>query len=226
MALDGAPHGAAVMARGQTAGRGQRGNSWESEPGANATFSVLLRPTGIEANRQFVISQAAALAVTATLAEHGIEAAVKWPNDIYVGDRKICGILITCSLTGTAISHVIVGIGVNVNQRQFHSDAPNPVSMWQLTGCDADPVAIARTIAERLSVTTADLGDRQLCDTIAADYNARLWRGEGYWPYRDAATGDTFEARIESIAPTGHIHLLDSSGRQRVYAFKEVAAIL
>ena len=89
-----------VIADAQTAGRGQRGNSWESEPGKNLTFTLLHRPKGVLPREQFAISEATALAVADFLEENGISAAVKWPNDIYVGDRKIAGILIEHSLTG------------------------------------------------------------------------------------------------------------------------------
>ncbi|MDE5927427.1 MAG: biotin--[acetyl-CoA-carboxylase] ligase, partial [Duncaniella sp.] len=128
-----APHGTVVMAREQTAGRGQRGNSWEAEPGCNITLSLLLRPEGLHPARQFVISQAVSLAI-ADLVSHFVAApvSIKWPNDIYVDDRKICGILIENTITGTSIDRTIVGIGLNVNQTEFRSDAPNPVSMRQL----------------------------------------------------------------------------------------------
>ena len=133
------PHGTCVLADRQSAGRGQRGNTWESEPGKNLTFSVLLRPDGLHASQQFRISQAVSLAITDTLdgfLPEGIEAKVKWPNDIYVGNRKICGILIENTLCGAAIQHSIIGIGLNINQRDFLSDAPNPVSLYQLTRKD------------------------------------------------------------------------------------------
>ncbi len=134
-----APHGLVVAAREQTAGRGQRGNTWESGPGLNLSFSIVLRPGDLHAVRQFCISEAVALAVAETVEEelrsNGVDdpVYVKWPNDIYVGDRKICGILIENTVTGTHIDKSVVGIGLNVNQREFHSDAPNPVSIIQLT---------------------------------------------------------------------------------------------
>ncbi|MDE6668417.1 MAG: biotin--[acetyl-CoA-carboxylase] ligase [Muribaculaceae bacterium] len=130
------PHLTMVTAARQIAGRGQRGNSWESEPGANLTFSLLIRPEDMPARSQFSISEATALAVTDLLATYGLTATVKWPNDIYVGDRKICGILIEHAVMGTSIMHSIIGVGLNVNQTRFISDAPNPVSLLQLTVSD------------------------------------------------------------------------------------------
>ena len=93
-----------VSARRQTAGRGQRGNGWEAEEGKNLTFSVFFRPENFRARDQFALSEAVALAVVETLAGEGIEARVKWPNDIYVGDRKICGILIEHAVMGMNVS--------------------------------------------------------------------------------------------------------------------------
>lgn len=127
--IDGADHGTVAVCRRQTAGRGQRGNKWESEPGKNLTFSILLCPD-IEARSQFEMSMLVSLAVADFIdAVLGRRAAkVKWPNDIYVADGKICGILIENRLSGTMLERAVAGIGINVNQTVFRSGAPNPVS--------------------------------------------------------------------------------------------------
>lgn len=113
----------------QTAGRGQRGNTWESAAGENLTFSILFKPSNFLSTRQFELSEVVALGVVNYLAEKGIEAKIKWPNDIYVGDKKICGILIENVLSGDTLSVCIAGIGINLNQKIFRSDAPNPTSV-------------------------------------------------------------------------------------------------
>ena len=123
-----------VSALRQTAGRGQRGNRWQSADGENLTFSIVLKfgadqLESMAASGQFVISEVAALSVVDFLARHDIEAKIKWPNDIYVGDKKICGILIENALKGNCLSHSIVGIGLNVNQTVFDPSLPNPTSM-------------------------------------------------------------------------------------------------
>ena len=108
LAAEGAPHGTVVSCTAQTSGRGQRGNTWESAPGENVTMSVLIRPDGVAPREQFAISEAVALAVAETLDAYlpsGMRAEVKWPNDIYVGDRKICGILIENRISSTEICH-------------------------------------------------------------------------------------------------------------------------
>mgnify|MGYP003295162399 CR=1 FL=1 len=123
----------------QTAGRGQRGNTWSSKAGQNLTFTIILKygdtpMSEIRAIDQFAISEIAALSVTDLLASHGIEAKVKWPNDIWVDDRKICGILIENRLDHGHIVESIVGIGLNVNEIRWPEELPNPVSIRELTG--------------------------------------------------------------------------------------------
>ena len=221
------PHGSVIAARRQTAGRGQRGNSWESQPGANLTFSMLLRPGVIEARTQFELSMIVALAVCDALtAVSDLEFKVKWPNDIYCGDLNICGILIENSLEGRRIGRSVVGIGINVNQREFVSDAPNPVSLVNLTGrtfaLDTLLRDVCRCILSRLAAyeSAPDPG------ALVAEYRSRLWRGTGFHRWIDVASGDVFEARIDNVAPTGLLTLCDSDDNRRTYAFKEVAAVL
>ncbi len=208
-----APHGFALMAREQTAGRGQRGNSWEAEAGKNITLSLILRPVELPAARQFELSEAVALAVADTVESLGIDrVSVKWPNDIYVGDRKIAGILIENALGGTYISRSIVGIGLNINQHEFHSDAPNPVSALQLTGREYDIEEVAGQMIQRIL-------DRLNRDNHA-EYRRRLWRGTGIWPWR-TAEGETFSAAIESVDPDGHLRLTGHPP----FAFKQIHPI-
>ena len=127
----------------QTAGRGQRGNSWSSNAGENLMFSIVLKFAsddsglgGIEARNQFILNEISALPVVDFLCLHGIKARIKWPNDIYVGSCKICGMLIENSLRGKWISSSIIGIGLNINQRNFDVNLPNPTSMML---CQPDP---------------------------------------------------------------------------------------
>ncbi len=216
------PHGTVVVTRSQTAGRGQRGNTWESEPGKNLTFSLLLKPRDITAHDQFYISEAVALGITDTLRRHleNHHVKIKWPNDIYAGDKKICGILIENSLSGNLIGHSIAGIGINVNQRRFNSDAPNPVSAVMLTGNELKLDTLLSDV-----LTAIDNRLRQPVDMRHHDYLSSLWRRDG-GNYRDTASGEEFSAIITGVAPTGHLSLLDSFGNTRVYAFKEVQAII
>lgn len=113
----------------QTDGRGQHGNKWSSQPGENLTFSIVIKDFRIKSNEQSAISQVTALSLTDFLESHEISAKIKWPNDIYVGDEKICGILIENALKGQEIDWSIIGIGLNVNQLTFPDNLPNPISM-------------------------------------------------------------------------------------------------
>lgn len=220
------PHGTVVRAGRQTAGRGQRGNSWESAPGENILMSVLLRRPGIAPADQFIISQAVALAIRDTLAKYmpGEEVSVKWPNDIYVGNRKICGILIENSLGTDEIDYSIAGFGVNVNQTEFLSDAPNPVSMAQICDRRFDTGLIAREIAEAVIAEYDSIFDGQADDIRERYFNA-LWRRKGFHPYFDCIREEIIYAKIHSVAPDGHISLELSDNSRRIFAFKEVRAI-
>lgn len=211
------PHGHAIMARRQTAGRGQRGNSWESEAGQNVTLSVMLRPEGVEIREQFMVSEAVAIATAITVRElTGLEAEVKWPNDIYVGEHKIAGILIECGLEGGRISRAIAGIGLNVNQSAWLSDAPNPISMRQLTGKRYDTEDTARRLVEHVTRLTASLPEA--ADEIERTYSSMLRRREGRHLWEDAASGEVFMAGITRVERTGRL-ILDNG---REYWFKEV----
>lgn len=220
------PHATVVATSCQTAGRGQRGNTWESEPGANLTFSILMRPTAIPPSRQMAISRATALAIARWLDRYvpaDETVAVKWPNDIYVGDRKICGILIEHVLSSDKIERTVIGAGININQKQFLSNAPNPVSLYQLTGRNFSLsnmiVEVARDIIDLVEAENIAGG------TLTADeYQSRLWRRDGFYPYRDA--GGEFRARIVSVAPDGMLTLQRTDGTLSTYAFKEVSFVL
>lgn len=220
-----------VYALTQTAGRGQRGNSWESEPGMNLTASALLFLAGVLPCDQFCISEAVALAVVDTLDSLGVDAKVKWPNDIYAGDRKICGILIENAVTPSAIVSSIAGIGININQEIWLSDAPNPVSVKQITGSSHDIAEVAAILAgnlERRLCQTADSADNAVDSPrvgLHREYMARMWRGEGHHPFRDVRLGERIEAEIADVASDGTL-TLDLGTQLRSYAFKEVEFLI
>ena len=212
-----------IIAREQTAGRGQRGNSWESEPDRNLTFSFLFKPVSLPALCQFSLSEAVSLAIVDTLGRYGVEASVKWPNDIYAGDRKICGILIENSILGSGITDSIVGIGLNVNQQSFVSGAPNPVSMKNITRMDYALEEVARSVGESLEEHLSMLSESH---KLHEKYLSLLWRGDGKeYPFKDRLTGEEFKGVIKGVMPSGHI-VLDRGGEERLYAFKEVEFLL
>ena len=217
-----------VIADTQTAGRGQRGNSWESEPGRNLTFTLLHRPEGIAPREQFAISEATALAIADFLEETGIRAKVKWPNDIYADDGKIAGILIELSLTGSAITDSRIGVGLNVNQREFRSDAPNPVSMANLLGADTDISRVAARVGAHLEARLSLASTPEGREKMHREFKGRLWRGDGAThPFRRRDTGGIFPGVITDVSPEGPISILDTaSGSTSIFMFKEVEFLL
>lgn len=217
------PEGYIVYTDTQRAGRGQRGNSWESQPGKNLTFSLLLRPKHIPANQQFLLSQAVSLAVTDVLNRYAPGFSIKWPNDIYWEDKKIAGILIENVLSGSTFARSIAGIGLNINQELFVSDAPNPVSLYQITG---HPYAIEEVLDQfidafrhRYLQTFTDSSQ-----SLREEYFATLYRNDGKYPY--CSNGETFYASIIGVEPDGHLILMTDSGKERRFAFKEVSFLL
>ena len=213
-----------VSADFQSGGRGQRGNSWESARGENLTFSIVCHPEGIKACRQFVLSQAIALAVCDTVGEYIDHVTVKWPNDIYWHDRKLCGILIECTLSGDEIRDCIIGVGLNVNQTTFTSDAPNPVSLAQIIGFSLNRDMLLRGIADAFS-TLYDQLQAGKADEIESAYKQRLYRREGFYRYQEPG-GDEFDAEIVDVEPSGHLVLGTQEGVIRKYEFKEVKFII
>lgn len=216
-----------IIATAQTAGRGQKGNSWESEPGKNLTFSVVWRPENIHARDQFVISEAVALAVRDFLKSREIEAKVKWPNDIYVDDRKICGILIEHSLTGSTIDRTIAGVGVNINQKLFLSDAPNPVSVLNILGEEQDLEKAVEDMAAIFEERIYSLADPAKREETHLEFLKNLWHGDGdYHPFRDVAEDTIFDGKILDVCPDGPIKIKKIGGEVKKYQFKEVEFLL
>ncbi|MDR0798759.1 MAG: biotin--[acetyl-CoA-carboxylase] ligase [Dysgonamonadaceae bacterium] len=215
---------ACVLAREQTAGRGQAGNHWESEAGKNLTFSLLFYPNFLPVKEIFLLSEAVSLGVKTVLDHFVDDVTIKWPNDIYVGERKIAGILIENDFTGEYVSRSIAGIGLNVNQAVFRSDAPNPVSLIQLTGRETNLDQLLLQLLDSIFKTCSLLKLQNLNkDFIEQQYNQALYRREGRHLYRDQA--GLFHARIELVDSSGYLHLIDDSGLRRSYPFKAVSFV-
>ena len=204
----------------QSAGRGCGTNRWESERGKNLLFSLLIHPVVVRPSEQFRISMSISLAIVSALSDYTDGWSIKWPNDIYWHDRKICGILIENRLAGSHIRDCVIGIGLNVNQKEFKSEAPNPVSMLQLEGKEWDREEVLRGIID-LFVWQLEHFRR---DKIREKYRRHLYRREGFHNYRDAK-GD-FEAELVTVEDDGHLVLRDKAGNLRSYAFKEVQFVI
>lgn len=224
-------HGSVLTARRQTAGRGQRGNRWCSAPGENLMFSLVVEPVHILVEQQFRISEMAAMAASdavRTVTDGRVVCRVKWPNDLYVNDKKIGGILIEHSLHSEYLSRSVIGIGINVRQREFDPALPNPTSIANELLPD-NPVPSPEEVLTAFCEAFARRYSQEEM-TLHADFMGRLWRGDPSrsCPYRDAASGEVFEASITGVSRyTGELtlRLTSHSGEVRHYWFKEVEAI-
>ncbi len=198
-----------VYAGYQTAGRGQTGNSWESEADKNLLCSILLPPD----KDLYFLNIAVGVAILRVIGE---DFTIKWPNDIYYGDKKVAGILVENAILGNEVKYSIAGIGLNVNQTTFVSDAPNPISLKQITGKEYDIDALMQQVYAKVQET--------LNEEVWEEYKNHLYRRDGFWKYKDQ--NGIFEARIIDVLPTGEIVLCDRNGQNRTYGFKQIKYIL
>lgn len=212
--------GTVFAAECQQSGRGTGQASWESAEGLNLTFSIVLYPQFLAISRQFYISRAISLGVADFLTKYVGGVSIKWPNDIYVNDKKIAGILIETAISGGKFTRAIVGIGLNINQEKFISDAPNPVSLKNLTGETYD-----------LSLSLSDLCtclNRRYRSLISGnftklrqDYDQLLYL-KGVWAnFREQHSA--FEGKILGLEEDGRLKIETRQGEERGFYFKEVA---
>lgn len=214
-----------VCADYQTAGKGQRGNSWEAAKGANLLFSFVCYPTFVPIRQQFVLSQLISLGIKETLDEYCSDISIKWPNDIYWKEKKICGILIENDLQGNSIGRCISGIGLNINQEVFLSDAPNPISLKQITGEHYQRKTILEKVMQRIEQSYQKLKeDSAYASELATRYAASLFRREGLHCYQDK--DGLFNARLVRVEADGRFVLMDEANQERSYLFKEVQYVL
>ena len=216
-----------VRAEFQSAGKGQRGNSWESEAGKNLTFSFVLYPESLPAKRQFVISQVVSLGIVQVLQSYKADGfSVKWPNDIYYLDKKICGILIEVYLQGMNLGRCVCGVGININQDYFASDAPNPISLCQIVGREVDREELLQQVLSEIRKLYLQLleGGEQVAIELSDLYFQHLYRKEGYYRFKDAQ--GEFMAKLVKVGLDGRLFLDDKERLLRSYLFKEVHYII
>lgn len=224
---DALPTGTVIAAYKQTQGRGQKGNSWEAEPGKNATQSILVKKPNLDIKEQFFLSEAVSLAVIDMLEKYAHGFKIKWPNDIYYGDRKIGGILIEHSLGDDGIDYTIAGVGVNINQQMFTSNAPNPISLILITGKTYDMNIITEELSAALNRYCHFDGSRQQLDNLHKRYLEHLYRYDGKPHMFTTPSGKLFEAIIQNVEPDGALvmrHTIDNTLHH--YRFKEVGFVI
>jgi BirA family biotin operon repressor/biotin-[acetyl-CoA-carboxylase] ligase len=214
--------GTVIQTNYQTAGRGQMENSWESEEGKNLLISIILFPSIIKPVEQFLISKTISLGLCDFLHKNIDNVSIKWPNDIYVNHDKIAGILIELSLLDNKIESAIAGIGLNINQKEFKSNAPNPISLSQLTGKHYDLDYCLTSLTSNLDKRYKQLlaENKTLIDS---DYISNLYRYHEWAEFKDI--NGIFVGRIISVTDTGRLQVEKRRGRIHEYAFKEVEFI-
>jgi len=215
-----------VAAVSQTAGRGQRGNHWLSAPGDNLTFSLVLKPEALPVREVMALTCLATLAVRDTLRTEGVPAVVKWPNDVYVGKRKICGMLVENGLEGGRIAWSVIGIGINLNQTEFPAGAQNPTSLKILTGRSFDVQAVLDNFCRGFEALYPALATQEGRDGLRAAYESDLFRKDSPASYREIATGEVFTGVIRGITPEGLLRIEKAGGPEKTFGFKEISYIL
>ena len=211
--------GTVIRTAYQSAGKGHRGNTWLSDRGMNLLFSILINPGSLPAEEAFHLSRIISLALIDVIDKQEIKARIKWPNDILVGARKICGILIENSIVGERISHSVIGVGLNVNQGKFDAGIPAPTSLFLEKGCQFDMNLLLEDFRSSLEswyqVLLYGLKDR-----IMEAYLDNLYRLELPAQYSDGES--VFTASIRGVLPGGELEVLLEGGEIRRYGFKEI----
>lgn len=210
--------GTVLVTDNQTHGRGLAQNTWESEPEANLTFSVILYPTSVKASRQFILSKAISLAVYDFVSQYVTGVSVKWPNDVYVADQKIAGILIENFIGDAFLTRSIVGIGLNINQMKFISDAPNPISLRQLTGKTYPLDKLLNDLHERIAIRYQMIAENP--ERLDHDYLFHLYRFGKLSKF--CSGGLPFEATITDINNYGMLEVTTTQGERKTFGFKEI----
>ncbi len=216
--------GTIVLAKDQYAGRGQVNKHWESEPGQNLTCSIILYPDFLPARQQFALSQVVALGIADTLRSFipkGVK--IKWPNDLYIFDKKITGILIQNALQGSTIRSAVVGIGLNVNQTIFTSDAPNPTSIALETNVPVDLNVVLRKLSQNLEQWYLKLKAGKM-EEIQTAYLDQLFRRNEIHQYR-RPDGRIFSGRIQGTTAAGQLVVATEEGAE-LFSLKEIGYVL
>ncbi len=212
-----------VTAEYQTSGRGSGNNTWESARSENLLFSILVHPRFVEAQSMFSLSEVVALSVCDALSEYTEGIRIKWPNDIYYHDRKMVGMLIENVLEGNHVGRCVMGVGLNVNQMEFHSDAPNPVSLAQVLGHQVERRFVLERVMEHFCHYYRLL-EQGGSEEIHTRYLSLLYRRGEWHKYRDKE--GEFRANLVEVEPSGYLVLEDEKGVLHRYEFKEVKYII
>jgi BirA family biotin operon repressor/biotin-[acetyl-CoA-carboxylase] ligase len=222
--MEGQPaEGTLVIAGEQSQGKGYGQNRWVSQSGKNLTFTIILYPVFLKASHQFLISKAISLGIVDYLCKYLDDVTIKWPNDIYVDNYKIAGILIENDMIGSYLKSSLIGIGLNINQQSFPGDIPNPVSLSQVMEQTFSLKKEIRKLSKCLDDRYKLLRQKK-DDKINRDYHAKLYRLREFHKFRKE--GHQFVARIIGVSDFGQLILEDKNGKTLEFDFKEVEFVL
>lgn len=219
--------GTVIWAVKQTGGKGMGSNKWESQAGKNLTISIIFRPRFLDPGMQFGMLRAVALGVRDLIRLYTKEVSIKWPNDIYVGDKKIAGILIENSFKGNKFEHCIAGIGININQDKFPAHIPNPGSLKQETGKETKPESLLWMLLDSVMEHYENLKKGEN-DSLEENYHESLYLLDTEHNFTDAAgkysekPGTKFSGKIKGVLPTGELLVETTKGEDRKYGFKQI----
>ncbi len=212
-------NGTVVLAHYQFKGKGHRENGWESATGKNLLTSIILYPSFLPVTKQFYLSKIASLAIIGWLSDKVADASIKWPNDIYIGNKKVAGILIETSIKGDVFFSAVAGIGLNLNQVEFSRELPNPVSLKMVNGIEYNVMDAAGELQEVFMGLYQQLNTGAYNGIDSAYFNNLFRRNTWAW-YKEEER--LFEARIVGIGEYGQLLLENRSGKTNAYFFKEI----
>lgn len=210
--------GTVILADFQTKGKGQGTNTWHSSPGLNIIMSILFNPS-IHVSGHFSLSEFISLGIVDMLNDYGISSLIKWPNDIYVGTRKIAGILVENSLKGKIISRTIAGIGLNVNETDFPSNIPNPVSMKQLLQKSLDKNDVTECLISKIQFRYTQIV-KPGSDLLHDEYNQLLYRKGQLTEFQSDSV--TFQGTIINVENSGELIVSKQNGIESRYLHGEI----
>jgi BirA family transcriptional regulator, biotin operon repressor / biotin---[acetyl-CoA-carboxylase] ligase len=216
------PEGTAISASFQTAGRGQIGSQWESSAHENIIVSIILYPSFLEATQQFELNRAVALAVRDTLQAYlSAPVMIKWPNDIYVNDKKICGILIQNTLQGNFIQNSIVGIGINVNQQHFSDQAAKATSLLLETNNSIDLVPLQESLCQNIEFYYLQLKSNKFA-ALHEKYLSHLYKYNIWSNYKHTEGHYVFKGKIIGVSKAGLLEILQQDNEIVYFDLKQV----
>ncbi|MDG1135939.1 MAG: biotin--[acetyl-CoA-carboxylase] ligase [Bacteroidales bacterium] len=219
-----ANEGDVVVTSCQKQGKGQGENHWESEPNKNITATLILEPTFIHPSQQFVLTQLISLSIKRILdkylSNYNTNTSVKWPNDIYIGDKKIAGILFQNFVVGETLTYSVIGFGVNINQTKFSVKAGNPIALIELLKDDVNVNDILKEVLEDFKNSYESIREYQDYNNVNEEYIDNLFLRGAWHKFKDI--NGSFIGKISGVDEFGRLEVITRSGNSRVYLFKEI----